>query len=100
MMMNVVESFVSTLLAAGYAPARVVLFGSYAKGHPNPTSDIDLAIWDERFVGCGTADIAPIAHLVSKYPHQEVHTFALDDTPANNPFVGEILRHGVTLASA
>ena len=86
--MNVVESFVSTLLAAGYAPAHVVLFGSYAKGHPNPTSDIDLAIWDERFVGCGTADIAPIAHLVSKYPRLEVHTFALDDTPATDPFVG------------
>lgn len=99
-LVNIVESFVSDLRAAGYTPAHVVLFGSYAKGHPNPTSDIDLAIWDERFVGCGTADIAPIAHLVSKYPHLEVHTFALDDTPANNPFVGEILRHGVTLASA
>lgn len=99
-LVNIVESFVSDLRAAGYAPARVVLFGSYAKGHPNPTSDIDLAIWDERFVGCGTADIAPIAHLVSKYPRLEVHTFALDDTPANNPFVGEVLRHGVTLATA
>jgi predicted nucleotidyltransferase len=96
--MHRVESFVADLRAAGYAPARVVLFGSYAKGRPRETSDIDLAVWDKRFTGCGTADIAPIAHLVSKYPQLEVHTFALDDTPETNPFAGEVLRHGINVA--
>ncbi|HAC23548.1 MAG TPA: nucleotidyltransferase domain-containing protein, partial [Cytophagales bacterium] len=43
------ESFVSDLRAEGYTPAHVLLFGSYAKGPTNQTSDIDLAIWDERF---------------------------------------------------
>lgn len=95
--MNIVAGFISDLRAAGYAPERVVLFGSYAKGRPHPLSDIDLAVWDQRFVGCGTADIAPIAHLVSKYPGLELHTFGMDDTPVNNPFAGEVLRSGVTL---
>lgn len=95
--MKIVAGFIPDLRAAGYAPERVVLFGSYAKGRPHPLSDIDLAVWDQHFVGCGTADIAPIAHLVSKYPGLEVHTFALEDTATNSLFDGDVLRSGFTL---
>lgn len=31
-------------LVAGYSPEKVILFGSYAYGHPGPDSDIDLLI--------------------------------------------------------
>jgi predicted nucleotidyltransferase len=40
-------------LLAGYAPQKVILFGSYAYGDPRPDSDIDLLIikeTDERFI--------------------------------------------------
>lgn len=40
-------------LVAGYAPERVILFGSYASGTPRPDSDIDLLIikeTSERFI--------------------------------------------------
>ena len=90
-----ISSFVADLKIAGYAPSRVVLFGSYAKGKPNEISDIDLAVWDKKFTGCGTADIEPIASIVSKYPLLELHPFSEEDTESNNPFVQEILRHGV-----
>jgi predicted nucleotidyltransferase len=36
-----------------YAPRRIVLFGSYATGHPDPDSDLDLLIvkeTDERWL--------------------------------------------------
>jgi predicted nucleotidyltransferase len=95
--MKIVTGFIPDLRAAGYAPERVVLFGSYAKGRPHPLSDIDLAVWDQHFVGGGTADIAPFAHLVSKYPGLEVHTFVLEDTATNNPFAGDVLRSGGAL---
>jgi predicted nucleotidyltransferase len=93
-----IASFVEDLKTAGYSPSRVVLFGSYAKGKPNELSDIDLAVWDNKFTGCGTVDIEPIASIISKYPLVELHTFSEDDTESNNPFVKEILRHGVTAA--
>ena len=38
---------------AGYAPQKVILFGSYAYGNPRPDSDIDLLIikeTSERFI--------------------------------------------------
>ncbi|MBX2897633.1 MAG: nucleotidyltransferase domain-containing protein [Cyclobacteriaceae bacterium] len=89
-----VTNFIADLKAAGYTPYRVVLFGSYAKGKPHTQSDIDLAVWDEKFTGCGTSDIEPIASIVSKYPLLELHPFSLDDTENNNPFVKEILEQG------
>ena len=93
-----ISGFITELRAAGYSPSRVVLFGSYAKGKPHELSDIDLAVWDKKFVGCGTADIEPIASIVSKYPLLELHPFSEEDTESNNPFVKEILRHGIAPA--
>lgn len=90
-----ISDFVADLKLAGYSPTRVVLFGSYAKGKPNELSDIDLAVWDKKFTGCGTVDIEPIASIVSKYPLLELHPFSEEDTENNNPFVKEILTHGV-----
>jgi len=34
-------------LVAGYAPAKVILFGSHAAGRPDPDSDIDLLVIKE-----------------------------------------------------
>jgi len=93
-----ISDFVADLKTAGYSPSKVVLFGSYAKGKPNELSDIDLAVWDKKFTGCGTTDIEPIVSIVSKYPLLELHTFSEEDTESNNPFVKEILRHGVVSA--
>ena len=90
-----VSDFIADLRTAGYSPERVVLFGSYAKGKPHAHSDIDLAVWDQKFTGCGTIDVEPIASIVSKYPLLELHSFSLDDTEYNNPFVKEILKQGV-----
>jgi predicted nucleotidyltransferase len=89
---QVIHNFISDIKLAGYNPSRIVLFGSYAYGRPHATSDIDLAIWDKLFTGCGTVDIAPLASIVSKYPQLELHTFSEQDY---NPFAEEILKKGV-----
>lgn len=89
-----IESFVSELFDGGYHPQKVVLFGSYAKGRPHALSDIDLAVWDKKFTGCGSIDIEPIASIVSRYPGLELHTFSLEDTAENDPMISEILKTG------
>lgn len=47
-----IQSILEKLLV-GYAPQKVILFGSYAYGNPRPDSDIDLLIikeTPERFI--------------------------------------------------
>lgn len=89
-----IKSFLDDLKQSGYRPSRVVLFGSYAYGRPNELSDIDLAVWDDKFTGCGSIDIEPITAIVSKFPMLELHTFGPGDKEENNPFVKEIINKG------
>ncbi len=89
-----INGFIEELKSQGYKPMKAILFGSYAYGKPNELSDIDLALWDARFKGCGTHDVEPIATLLSKYPFIELHPFAPEDTPEQNPFVHEITKKG------
>jgi predicted nucleotidyltransferase len=49
---EIVQDILDKLLT-GYAPQKVILFGSYAYGDPTPDSDIDLLIikeTPERFI--------------------------------------------------
>ena len=49
---DVIQQIVEKLVS-GYAPQKVILFGSYAYGDPTPNSDIDLLIikeTPERFI--------------------------------------------------
>lgn len=42
-----------TKLQTDYGPEKIILYGSYAEGAPNPDSDLDLLIikeTDERFI--------------------------------------------------
>lgn len=92
-----IDSFLTDLKAAGYEPTKAVLFGSYASGTPNENSDIDLAVWDKRFIGLGMIDIEPILSIVSKYHTIELHPFPDGETENENPFIGEILKLGIVV---
>lgn len=95
--MERIHAFVNDIKRAGYQPTKVVLFGSYANGGVRQESDIDLAIWDDRFTGCGTIDIEPIKSIISKYPLIELHSFSTGEDDKHNPFAREILRTGVQI---
>ena len=90
-------------LVAGYAPQKVVLFGSYAYGNPGPDSDIDLLIikeTGERFIDrwvevqrilTGTHRSVPVDTLVLT-PEEIELRLAIGDQ-----FVQEILDKGEVL---
>jgi uncharacterized protein len=90
-----VRSLLLQLAAVGYRPTQAFLFGSVAKGNQHQYSDIDLALWDDRFAGCLTIDYEPIKRILTQFTHIELHTFAANDDEFSNPFIGEIKRHGV-----
>ena len=75
---------------------KVVLFGSYAKGTPNPWSDIDVAVivpkvedgkWLETSIALGMAvdDISLRIEPILMEEHE------------NTPIYHEVMRTGVTL---
>ncbi len=92
------KEFIADLKTRGFAPSRAILFGSYAKGIAHENSDIDLAVWDDKFSGCLPADIELIIPSKKKFHHLlEVHTFHSADSKSTNPFIGEIERTGIAI---
>jgi predicted nucleotidyltransferase len=59
-----IAKLLEALSALGYHPTQAFLFGSVANGQQHDYSDIDLALWDERFTGCLTIDYEPIKHVL------------------------------------
>jgi len=45
----IIESYRNTLIKLGIKPARIILYGSFAKGSPREDSDIDLIVVSEDF---------------------------------------------------
>lgn len=95
---NTIDNFIIELKSKGYNPSRVVLFGSYAKGNPHEHSDIDLAIWDDKFTGCAPIDVEAMLKIKIKFPGQlELHTYHSSETTATDPFIGEIEKQGILI---
>ena len=88
-----IHGLANDLYLAGYQPSKIMLFGSYASGRASEQSDIDVAIWAKGFTGARAYDIEKIAHIISKYPLIELHTFSSADLELN-PFTEEILLTG------
>ena len=93
-------------LVTGYAPQKVILYGSYAYGNPDRDSDIDLLIikeTTERFIDrwvtvqqilTGTHPSIPVETLVLT-PQEMERRLAIGDQ-----FVEEIITRGEVLYAA
>jgi predicted nucleotidyltransferase len=95
-----VERTLARLIRA-FAPERVVLFGSYAKGTANGESDVDLLVIAniqgsiahyQRLARQLAADCFPRIDVVVATP-----TEVANAADARSPFLASILTHSVTL---
>ena len=94
---QVITKLIDDLRMNGYNPSRAILFGSVAKGRSHHLSDIDVAIWDEKFTGCRPIDYEAIIKILHHYPRLELHTFHVTETSADNPFIREIEKDGIVI---
>ncbi len=90
-------------LVAGYAPQKIILFGSYARGNPRPDSDIDLLIvkeTSERFLDrwvtvrrllSDSQRFIPLETIILT-PQELAHRLEVGDQ-----FIAEILEEGEVL---
>lgn len=96
--LDVLERFLKIIKNAGINVDRAVLFGSYAKGHQNKWSDIDIAIVSPEFSGIAFYDRKRLNPFLLKVDTRiEIHPFRPDDFIEDNKFVIAILKNGVEL---
>lgn len=88
------NQFISDLRTEGYNPQQAWLFGSTISGTPNEFSDIDLALWDKQFTGVLHLDVEKIKHILLRHKAIELHTYPLDVTETDDPFVSVIKSTG------
>ena len=102
---NIVTNMLNKLIS-GYAPQKVVLFGSHVYGRPHSDSDIDLLIikdTSERFIDRWSTVQGLLTGLHNSVP---VETLVLtpDEVSARlrkgDQFIAEILQKGRTLYAA
>lgn len=80
-----------------YRVNNAFLYGSYAKGTHDDQSDVDIAIFSDRFQEKRTIeDNAFLFSLARRYKNVciEPISFNTSELEADNPFVKEILRTG------
>ncbi len=74
---------------------RLYLYGSYARGHFNEESDIDLAIVLEKEDLDGFEEDAQLMKLRRKIDMRiEPHSFARSDFDETNPYIKGIIESG------
>jgi predicted nucleotidyltransferase len=77
-----------------YDFAKIILFGSYAKGNHNEDSDIDIAVIlkDYNNLNDIQLDLMRIRRKIDS--RIEPHPFREKDFDITNPIVNEIVRYG------
>jgi predicted nucleotidyltransferase len=91
-------------IAAAFKPRRIVLFGSYAHGHPSADSDVDLLITRRRW------SMSPLA-AAGRFRVELGVPFSMDlivrseadvarRIAAGDDFLRDILETGITLYAA
>ncbi|MBI5326339.1 MAG: nucleotidyltransferase domain-containing protein [Ignavibacteriae bacterium] len=95
---TLVYKFIFELEAANIHVQKAVLFGSYARGTNDKWSDIDIAIISDNFVGNRYYDNEKIrkAKFATSFELEPL-TYRPEEFNESNPFVREILRHGISI---
>jgi predicted nucleotidyltransferase len=91
-------------LVRAFAPTRIVLFGSYAKGTDRPGSDLDLLVVAELEEDRGLHQRRARQLVAAAFPPVDVVLCTPDEVAeaatARSPFLASILESGVTVYEA
>lgn len=95
---NLLADVIKELIQQDAAPRRIILFGSYAKGNVHAYSDVDVAVWSERFTGNPIEDFEIVLPIVKKYPHVSFKLYPAGATAYNyDPFIEIIEQTGICI---
>jgi len=83
-----------------YPVDKAILFGSYSKGYATENSDVDICFFLNTYNGKQCVEIiAELLGLGKNYPDLPIEplVFETAEFVKGNPFVNEILKHGIDL---
>jgi predicted nucleotidyltransferase len=92
-----INGYLKALSDMGYPFQKAVLFGSYAKRSSQKYSDIDLAVWSNKFTEGYFIIVEKTAPLRRTFKNIELHPFNSSDNAENNPFIQDIENTGVII---
>jgi predicted nucleotidyltransferase len=94
-----VKNYAEEIEAKGVNLREVVLYGSFAKGTQHEWSDIDVALVADNFTGVGFIDkkLFPYIGIKKPYIRIEPKTYPTDYFREGDPFIKEILKHGIVI---
>ena len=93
--------FVAALESKGFQIQSAYLYGSYAKGHARPDSDIDIAIVSQDLSGDWLDDYCQLTRIADSIDTRlEVISFLPKEFQEKNPLVWEIKSFGIPLINA
>ena len=85
---TLLHDLIQDLYETGMEPQKVILFGSYANGGVHNYSDIDIAVWSNKFVGEGLIDFELIRPMMRKYRNLDIKMYPKGATAQNfDPFI-------------
>jgi predicted nucleotidyltransferase len=89
-----IASEYATAIKTKFDQAKIILFGSYAKGNFNADSDIDIAVILKDYKSIDVIQLE-LMRLRRKIDSRiEPHPFREKDFNLSNPLVNEILKYG------
>jgi len=95
---NIIDRYLQELNRNNIPVKIAILFGSYANGHYQEWSDIDIALVSDIFEGNLIDDKDKIRKITLYISSEiEVFPFAPNDFNLQNPFAKEILETGIKL---
>jgi uncharacterized protein len=78
--------------------SKMILFGSYAKGGVHKYSDVDIAMWGEKFIGEGMIDFELVRPIIRKYREVDIKMYPSNATAEDfDPFIEEIEKTGIVV---
>ena len=96
---TLIRRYVAALEARGIPIERVILFGSYASGHPEEWSDIDIAVISPKFDTLSLLERYEQLGLANRDLQAPLDVVGFSSTQVADcepeSFLGEILRTGV-----
>jgi len=98
---RVIKEFINALKQEGITIDRIVLYGSYARGHVRPDSDIDVAVISKDFGKDRVEEGMTLFRIAGKIdPHLEPVPFSTEmyENDTWIPLIYEIREKGVELS--
>lgn len=94
---EIIKQYTAKLIDLGIEVERVILFGSYAKGHPREDSDIDLIVVSKDFESMNIRERLEILGVASARIMQPIqakgYTLQEMESKEKDSFLTEVLEH-------